>query len=242
MTKRFNRVHAASHRASRVFAIGDIHGCARALDALVSALPISPLDIVVPLGDIVDRGPNSREVIEILMSLQSRCDLRPVLGNHDEMMLDVLDGAPPKRWLKHGGTATLDSYGFCGNLDVVPSEHVEFLRSFSDIVELEDHFFVHGNYDPLVPLAEQSRRMMRWTSLVDHLPMPHQSGKAAVVGHTANKKGKILRQPKLTCIDTGCYGGGCLTAFEVYSGQIWQANFLGKVTAPESYPQSQAGA
>ncbi len=242
MTRVPNRIHAASHQASRVFAIGDIHGCARALEALISALPIGPLDVVIPLGDIVDRGPDSRLAIELLMSLRSRCDLRPVLGNHEEMMLAVLDGDPPKRWLKHGGTATLDSYGFCGSLDAIPAEHVEFLRSFSDIVELEDHFFVHANYDPQTSLSEQRRRMMRWTSLVEHLPIPHRSGKAAVVGHTSNKKGFILRQPKLTCIDTGCYGGGCLTALEVYSGAIWQASFMGQVTAPESFPQSKAGA
>ncbi|WP_166830414.1 metallophosphoesterase [Thalassoroseus pseudoceratinae] len=242
MTKVSTTIHAASHQASRVFAIGDIHGCARALEALLAALPIGPFDIVVPLGDVIDRGNDSRAAIELLMSLSSRCDLRPILGNHEEMMLDVLDGKPPKRWLKHGGTATLDSYGFCGRLDVIPQEHIDFIRSFSDIVELEDHFFVHGNYDSQKPLSEQSRKMMRWTSLIDHLPMPHQSGKAAVVGHTANKTGNILRQPGLTCIDTGCYGGGCLTALEVYSGEMWQASFLGKVTAPESFPQRQAGA
>lgn len=242
MTSVSNRIHASSHQAARVFAIGDIHGCARALEALIAALPIGPLDIVIPLGDVVDRGPDSRGAIEFLMSLRSRCDLRPILGNHEEMMLSVLDGEAPKRWLKHGGTATLDSYGFVGSLDAIPTEHVEFLRSFSDIVELEDHFFVHANYDPHTPFSEQRRRMMRWTSLVDHLPMPHQSGKAAVVGHTANKNGLILRQPKLTCIDTGCYGGGCLTALEVYSGAIWQADLMGRVTAPESFPQFKAGA
>lgn len=215
--------------AGRVIAIGDIHGCAQALATLLDVVEPRETDVVVPLGDLVDRGPDTRGVIERLMALADRCDLRPILGNHEEMMLSVLDGRAPDMWLQHGGIDTLDSYGFAGDLDVVPQSHRDFLESFADFVEIDTHFFVHGNYDAELELSDQPPRLLRWTSLKEEFPPPHRNGKKAVVGHTAHRDGEIFVHPHLTCIDTCCYGGGWLTGYDVVSGKWWQSNDEGEV-------------
>src|SRR6516165_496351 len=96
----------------RNIAIGDIHGCSAALDALIEAIRPQPEDCIVTLGDYVNRGPDSRGVIERLIELKDRCRLVPLLGNHDQMLLDVRSGKYPIYWLfDMRGTTTLDSYG-----------------------------------------------------------------------------------------------------------------------------------
>jgi serine/threonine protein phosphatase 1 len=213
----------------RTIAIGDIHGCARALEALLQVVAPQQDDTLIPLGDVIDRGPDSRRVVEQLLQLRDRCHLQPVLGNHEEMMLAAfLKNSIPHTWIHHGGGATLDSYGFVGDLSVIPSEHIEFLRSFVDWVETETHFFVHANYDPNLPLAHQPSRTIRWLSLNLGIPGPHQSGKIAVVGHTPDFSGEIFSLKHIKCLDTYCHGGGWLTAMDVTTGKIWQTNDLGQ--------------
>lgn len=214
----------------RTIAIGDIHGCATALAAVLNEIAPAAEDVLIPLGDVIDRGPNSRQVIEQLLVLNQQCDLRPVLGNHEEMLLEVLEhGTSPHSWIQWGGAATLDSYGFLGSFDIIPEQHVQFLRSFHDCVETDTHFFVHANYDPLVPLIEQLARTLRWTSLDEQVPGQHVSGKIAIVGHTAERSGEIFSLRHLKCIDTYCHGGGWLTALDVISGRIWQSNEKGQL-------------
>jgi len=215
----------------RVLAIGDIHGCSTALDTLLAAVAPQPNDRIVLLGDVVDRGPDSRAVIESLLALADTCHVTGILGNHEEMMLAVIDGEAPHRWLQCGGVATLDSYGFSGSLDVIPERHVAFLRSFTEVVEVATHFFTHASYQPDLPLTGQPRRALRWQTVTPVSPAPHCSGKIAVVGHTALRHNRILDLPHLKCIDTWCYGGGCLTAYDIASGALWQANEQGEVVS-----------
>ena len=90
--------------------------------------------------------------------------------------------------------------------------------------ETERHFFVHANYRADMPLDQLPREVLLWESLKRHVPGPHVSGKTAIVGHTAQKNGEILDLGHLKCIDTWCYGDGWLTALDVETGQVWQAN------------------
>src|SRR5687767_10529601 len=99
---------------ARVLAIGDVHGCVAALDTLLTAVRPAADDVVVTLGDYVDRGPRSREVLERLIALASSCQLVPILGNHDQMMIDARSGDPDKQWWLEDesfGALTLGSYG-----------------------------------------------------------------------------------------------------------------------------------
>jgi serine/threonine protein phosphatase 1 len=214
----------------RVIAIGDIHGCVDALRTLVESIQPTPEDTLVLLGDYVDRGPHSKQVVDFLIELQGSCKLVCIYGNHEEMMADVVvDGNPPYDWLRYGGVDTLDSYGFVGDLSVVPASHREFLEELVEFYETDSHFFVHANYDPALALDDQPSDLLRWIKLSEIIPEPHRNGKIAIVGHTHHREGEIFQLPHLICLDTYCYGGKWLTAMDVGSGQVWQSDKNGNL-------------
>lgn len=217
--------------ASRIIAIGDIHGCATALRTLIETIQPRSEDTIISLGDMVDRGPDSKSAIDQLLELRERCNFVLIKGNHEDMMLDVVNGQSPQEWLKHGGVSTLDSYGFTGDLSVITQSHLELMQKALPYFETDEHFFTHGNYEPQKPLAEQDGMVLRWRSLIESTPTRHMSGKKAVVGHTPDKSGEIFDIGHLICIDTYCYGGGWLTAADVANGTVWQANDEGELRA-----------
>jgi serine/threonine protein phosphatase 1 len=214
----------------RVIAIGDVHGCAIALRKLIEVIGPRLNDTLIPLGDCVDRGPDSRGVIEELLKLRQSCQLVPLIGNHEEMMLNFLDGRPqPDDWLSVGGAQTIASYGAPGDPSEISQEHIDYIRSWGDWYETDSHFFVHGAYEPERPIAKQHWQTMRWHSLKFGIPAPHISGKTAIVGHTSQKSGEVLDVGHLVCIDTYCWGGGWLTALDATTGQLWQVDRDGKI-------------
>jgi serine/threonine protein phosphatase 1 len=220
----------------RTVVISDIHGCLAALDALLKAIEPRPQDTIVTLGDYVDRGPDSRGVIDRLIELAGRCKLVPLLGNHDLMMLLVGNGRVELAgdWLIFGGDTTLTSYGGRVPLTVplaslVPPEHFEFLRNCRMYHITARHIFVHANYVENAALERQHEDVLLWESLKRRTPGPHYSGKTVIVGHTAQRNGEILDLGYLKCIDTCCYGDGYLTALDVDKGKTWQADKKGKM-------------
>jgi serine/threonine protein phosphatase 1 len=215
---------------SRLIAIGDIHGCIAALKAILEQIAPQPDDTIVTLGDYVDRGPDTRGVIEMLLQLQKACRLVPLLGNHDDILLSLCEGGEEimADWLNFGGDTTMASYQMT-RPESIPAEHIQFLRSCSMIFETERHFFTHGSYDPKLPFDKQSVAQMLWGKLRPEPPGPHYSGKIAIVGHTAQRDGRILDLGYLKCIDTCCYGNGFLTALEVNTGQVWQTDKNGRM-------------
>lgn len=211
---------------ARTFAIGDIHGCSLALAALVDVIQPNQDDLVVLLGDYVDRGPDSRGVIEQIFHLRDQTNLVALSGNHELMMLAACGSrATLGDWLLCGGDATLASYG--GSLDQVPAEHLDFLRSCQPYFETKTHIFVHANYVADTPLCEQSDYFLFWEHITRSFPGPHRSGKVAILGHTPQAGGAVLDAGHVICIDTYCCGDGWLTAMELGSKQIWQANKAG---------------
>ncbi len=190
---------------------------------------------MVPLGDYVDRGPNSPRVIDRLLELRSLCHVEPLLGNHEIMMQAAIqDPSQLDFWLYSGGQATLEAYG--GDLSNIPECHLEFFQSCQRYVELEDHFFVHANFTPHLPLDKQPDFALFWEHLSAHLPQPHVSGKTGIVGHTPQRDGRILRLDHLICIDTYCYGGGWLTAFQLENDRVWQADNSGHIRDSAASP------
>jgi serine/threonine protein phosphatase 1 len=210
----------------RIIAVGDIHGCSRALQALLAKVELGSDDTLVTLGDYVDRGPDSRGVLDQLIELSSQCQLVPLLGNHESMMLSVLSGdlAAPL-WKRFGGAETLASYN--GKLEDVDPSHIEFMKACHLCHESDTHLFMHANYIAHLDLQGQPEQTLIWTHVSTVMPPPHQSGKVAVVGHTPQINGEILDMGHLVCIDTCCFAGGWLTAFDVETGKVWQANQRG---------------
>jgi serine/threonine protein phosphatase 1 len=229
----------------RLLAIGDIHGCLRSLTTLLEAVNPAPEDRIITLGDYIDRGPDSRGVLDRLVALHATGQLVALRGNHDLMMLESARGRGDVLWLACGGRQTLYSYGFTDAqieqltegkgwfsdptdlLAKIPVRHWTFLEE--DCLpwyETATHIFVHANIYPDCPLSEQPDYMLYWEKLIE--PCAHVSGKIVVCGHTRQKSGLPLDLGTTICIDTNVYEDGWLTCLEVGTGRIWQANELGK--------------
>lgn len=208
-----------------VLAIGDIHGCSIALETLLSGLALRPEDTVVTLGDYVDRGPDSRGVLDRLLTLSHDFHVVALRGNHEQMMLKTRHSAEGlQEWEREGGDATLTSYG---GLAGVPEEHWRFLENGCvDYWECETHFFVHGGVYPDMPLWEQPTYKLYWGRFTG--VKPHESGKVMVCGHTSQKSGLPLDLGYAVCIDTWACGQGWLSCLDVGTGLVRQANQAGQ--------------
>jgi serine/threonine protein phosphatase 1 len=212
----------------RTIAVGDIHGHLAVLEAIIAAIDPRPAETLVLLGDYVDRGPDSKGVLERVIELGERFHVVALQGNHEEMMLGAREGRDNLRfWVRCGGDAALQSYGQAEDVSLIPREHFQFLARLPLFHETETHFFIHANYAPNWRLDQHDTKTALWLPLTD-LPGPHFSGKVAVVGHTPQKDGRVLDLGYLKCIDTGCGYGGLLTALDVDSGQIWQVDEDGR--------------
>ena len=213
----------------RLFAVGDIHGCSTALNALINAIDPRPDDTIVTLGDYVDWGPDSRSVIRQLIELSGRCQLVPLLGNHEDMLIQAIESDSALRsWLDLGGDQTLLSYPYDGTSIIDPA-HVDFIRGCLDYFETDDFIFAHANYDPDLPMDRQPSLKLRWEFLDHAHQRPHASGKTVIVGHSPQTSGDVLDLGHLICIDTDCSRGGWLTALEVWTGRVIQANEKGEM-------------
>jgi serine/threonine protein phosphatase 1 len=224
-----------------LLAIGDIHGCLNALWTLVATVPITESDSLVTLGDYIDRGPDSRGVLDWLIYRQATGRLVPLRGNHELMLLAARESPGCyNEWLDFGGRATLTSFLPPAHeasadplnappltLDLIEPKYWRFIEeTCSDWCETPTHFFVHAGADADTPLAEQDNLWLFWEHFND--PPPHCSGKIMVCGHTAQKSGLPRNIGHAVCIDTWVYGAGWLTCLEPATGRYWQANQRGE--------------
>jgi serine/threonine protein phosphatase 1 len=217
----------------RVLAIGDIHGCLGTLDDLLNWVAPTRDDLVIALGDYVDRGPDTRGVLNRLIELKKQLNLICLRGNHELMMVEAFHGsnAEKKMWLGVGGLQTLGSYGRSpgrtGTLEDVPPEHWQFLENeLVDYYESERFIFVHATVACDLPMQEQINDALFW----EFLPasMRHYSQKTVICGHTSQKTGEVKVIPGAVCIDTFAFGGGWLTCLDAISGRYWQVDMLGR--------------
>jgi serine/threonine protein phosphatase 1 len=210
----------------RTLAIGDVHGCRRALDALLDVVAPAAGDTVVFLGDYVDRGPDTRGVIERLLAWPAGVRLVTLRGNHEEMMLWAFEDAEKREyWRRVGGEEVLQSYGLTG-LEEFPEEHRAFLESTGRLFEAEHDILVHAGVVPELSLDAQPDTALYW----ERFPPAgrHVSGKRVVCGHTLQPSGEPNDLGYAVCIDTGCYVTGWLTCLDVAAGRYWQASERGR--------------
>jgi serine/threonine protein phosphatase 1 len=218
----------------RILAIGDIHGCLRALDALLEEVDPQPDDLVVMLGDYVDRGPDSKGVLDRLLALKDHCRCLTLKGNHELMMLEARDDlAHFREWIDSGGKQTLASYQANGEFgtfaEAIPARHWRFLEDEClQYHETATHLFVHANLSSDLSLADQPDYMLYWETLEPSTWRPHESGKTMICGHSAQRSGRPLVLDQAVCIDTRVYGNGWLTCLDVDSEVYWQANERGE--------------
>ena len=201
----------------RYFAIGDVHGCADELELLLSELPLQTGDCLVFLGDYVDRGPDSRKVIDLILQTGRRWPVVSLRGNHESMMLDFLErpeSVGAGLFVLNGGMQTLASYGDGHGDFLVPEEHHLFLRGLSVGLDTPDFFFVHAGVPdrPLNKLSESDADKMLWIR-DSFFSSSFNWGKRIVHGHTPVDKPET--HAKRINVDTGCVYDRRLTAVEL---------------------------
>lgn len=217
----------------RTLAIGDIHGCRGPFNDLLAWVNPTADDRLVLLGDYVDRGPDTKGVLDRIIELRKAGRRLVCLrGNHEIMMLEARNGGRGERkmWLSVGGVQTLGSYGAegkAGTFDDVPREHWDFLEhDLLDYCESERFVFVHAGVYPDCELDEQPDNMLYWEFLPE--AMRHKSGKTVICGHSSQRGGVPKVIPGAVCLDTFCYGGGWLTCLDTDTGRYWQVDQLGR--------------
>lgn len=231
----------AGARNYRAYAIGDIHGRLDLLDELlekihteITAAPPRKV-LLVFVGDLIDRGPSSAQVVERLRTYRhGRVETMFLLGNHEEVLLRILHGEADliAKWCTFGGAECLRSYGVdaarlarMSNPEAlalirkaIPRNHVEFLESFHDSCRFGDYLFVHAGIRPGVELDQQKQVDLRWireTFLFDDT----DHGFVVVHGHTITPH--VEHRPNRIGIDTGAYRSGVLTAIAIEGDKRW---------------------
>lgn len=230
-------VRPAMPPGDRAYVIGDIHGRLDLFEELIHAIERDDLEslptgrtTVVLLGDLVDRGPQSAQVVARAREWQASRPVRILAGNHEEMFLDAFeDTAILRHFLKHGGRETIFSYGLTkhqfneASLEelqammhrLVPKRDRDFLASFEDYIVLGDYLFVHAGIRPEIALEDQQRHDMLWIR-ESFLRYPDPHSHVVVHGHTIFEE--IDERPNRIGIDTGAFRSGKLTAL-VLEGQ-----------------------
>lgn len=204
-----------------IYVIGDIHGCLDPLRGLMAQLRPSEADEVIFLGDYVDRGPDSQGVIEYLLTLSGRYTF--LMGNHERMFLDFLQGKERALFLYNGGTATLDSYG---GLRGIPAAHLAFLDRLRLYYETQEYLFVHAGIRPGIPVQEQDERDLLWIR-EEFYASSGRFPKTVVFGHTPMRE--VLMDEDRIGIDTACVYGNKLTCLILPSRDVIQvSNSLGR--------------
>ncbi len=210
--------------SGEIFAIGDVHGSAKELGLLLEQLPLELDSTIVFLGDYVDRGPDSRAVIDAILKLRERYNVVTLLGNHEQMLLDFLDAprsAGAGTFIYNGGSSTLAAYSNDGGDYSIPPLHINFLRELDLYYETDQYFFVHAGV-PDTPLHELDpvvdRMAMIW--IRDRfLKSKFNWSKIIVHGHTWMPDVEI--KSNRINLDTGCAYGGRLTAMQMSSRRMF---------------------
>lgn len=214
----------------KIFAVGDVHGCLTSLETLLERIPISwGKDYLIFLGDYIDRGPDSKAVIDLLIELKNEYSETVITlkGNHEWMLERFLKGIDIETYLYNGGDATLKNYFNykVGRIEI-PSEHLEFLKSLKLFFELSGYVFVHAGIRPGIPLELQSEEDLLWirdSFIFSEEEMP----KVVIFGHTPFPMPLVLKDR--IGIDTGCVYGGFLTAVQLPDLNFYQIPCGGKL-------------
>ncbi len=213
---------------NKIFAIGDIHGCLDKLEELIGKIPVDyQKDQLVFLGDYIDRGKDSREVVDFVISLKNKfSNIVYLMGNHEFMFLNFLDGAEEELYLANGGRYTLQDYDIVfadspeERIKKVPARHLQFYQSLLPYYETEHYLFVHAGLMPGLEPAEQKIDDLVWVRR-EFIDSFYDFGKTVVFGHT--RFGRPLIEKNKIGIDTGAVYGAQLTCIELPAKIIYQA-------------------
>ncbi len=226
---------AVHSKTGKAFAIGDVHGCVTELRMLINKLPLAADSTLVFLGDYIDRGPNSKEVIETILELGRSFHVVPLMGNHERMLLRFW--AKPRSenaamFIFNGGSATLASYADDTGQFRIPEKHLTFLRSLPLCHQTDDYFFVHAGV-PDVPIEEidppKYARDLLWIRK-PFLESQYHWSHRIVHGHSPVKEVAFLE--RRINVDTGCVRNHHLSAIELPEGKVYTVPRKAKSAQP----------
>lgn len=204
--------------SDNIVAIGDIHGCLKSMKSLWEKLEPHKDALHVFIGDYIDRGPDSKGVVDFLIEKQNERKCIFLRGNHEQMLLKALEDNNLNNWIINGGQTTLDSYDAEMDIDKIPESHIDFYKKTLLYYETDDYFFVHAGVPPSQTIEDSKNdvdaiHFFLWGR--DHLnafETPWE--KTIIFGHTPRPY--PIRKNKMIGIDTGCVydkiGYGKLTA------------------------------
>jgi len=201
----------------KTFVVGDIHGCLGMLKRLMDDISWEPSkDRLIFIGDYIDRGEDSRGVIEFVSALRKDSqNVQCLIGNHEQMLFDYLSGEDTQTYILNGGGATLMSYDRARQSKedpLIPPSHLEFLSSLVSMIELDDYYIVHAGFRPHVPIKDQTLFDMIWIRN-DFLLSEYDFGKVVIFGHTPFNNPVVMKNKM--GIDTGAVYGNRLTCLEL---------------------------
>ncbi len=229
-----------------IYAVGDVHGEAEALRELLARLPVQPSDLVVFLGDAINRGPDPFDCIAQIVAFD-RCPKVFIPGNHEEAMLLFLEEGDIATLAGLSGQATLDSYaraGYAltpGDPGSVPLPHLRLYAQMEPwtlpFYITDQYIFTHAGWDLALPLPMQSTGALRWGKVKgEKQPWWRQT---VVRGHTPFPKVMFARTKQYIGVDTGCGMGGFLSAVALPSGDVFTARPASY--RPNWFPQLRGG-
>jgi serine/threonine protein phosphatase 1 len=216
-----------------LIAIGDVHGCARSLKALLKQLDVQSDDHLVFVGDYIDRGPDSKGVIDHLLELRETVSCTFLRGNHEDLFLGWLDRDEYELFAINGGTTTLESYRDDSGTIVIPDEHTTFIRDTELWYETDDFVFVHAGLNPTMSVAQNLEEADPQVFMWERSHMKTDMllwEKTVVCGHTPVSS--PINRERLINIDTGCVfhsnaSLGMLTAVRLPERNFEQVPFSG---------------
>jgi serine/threonine protein phosphatase 1 len=202
---------------SRIFAVGDIHGCYGKLTTLMNKINIDfDKDLLIFVGDYIDRGPDSCKVVNFLLQLKNYYrNIILLRGNHEEMLMKYLAGVDPGVYMINGGQETLNSYKKQYKdlgPKVIPPNHFSFFINLVMYYETDEYIFVHAGLRENVPLAEQTTADLLWIRK-EFIDSNYDFGKRVIFGHTPFAE--PLVQANKIGIDTGAVYDNKLTCLEL---------------------------
>jgi len=209
----------------KIFVVGDIHGCFDKLCALMDKIPLNEKqDQLIFIGDYIDRGSSSFDVVKYLIDLKKRVPGTIFIkGNHEDMLQNYLDGSDRFTYQLNGGQQTLDEYlNRSDNKDAfpIPSEHLDFINSLQLYYQTDDYIFVHAGLREKVPLKSQDKMDLLWIR-DEFIHSDFNFGKRVIFGHTPFKE-PLLQANKIG-IDTGAVYGNVLTCVQLPEMEFFSA-------------------
>jgi len=201
----------------KIFVIGDVHGCLEMLKRLIDKIEWNPAnDRLIFIGDYIDRGENSKGVIDFILQLKEDSTLiQCLIGNHEQMFIDYLSGVDSQSSLLNGGLSTLRSYEEMRRSQddpLIPPSHLDFFSSLLIMIELEHYYIVHAGFHPNIGIEDQSLNDMIWIR-EEFIYSDYDFGKVVIFGHTPFNSPLVMKNK--IGIDTGAVFGNYLTCLEL---------------------------